>query len=291
MPKPDFIIAGAAKSGTTSLARYLSAHPKIKILGERLEFFGEYSNPRFRGMNAQAYAEMMNSEENDDYVVGEKSVSYLYSHAAVDDIAAMVPNTKIIVVLRNPVDRAYSDYWHRVRTGVENLQFSEALDAEAKRIASGARFELHYATYGLYADRLRDYIARFGRDSVLILFYEDLKDDPLWVTESTFKFLGVSPSTDGIDFVVHNKGGNRTSLPVRLALRIAQNKSVTETLKWLLPSRLTKFLTAYLVRRSSVGKYPDMKPEDKDRLIRFFDASISELEQMTGRELTKWRSK
>ena len=104
MPKPDFIIAGAAKSGTTSLARYLSAHPKIKILGERLEFFGEYSNPRFRGMNAQAYAEMMNSEENDDYVVGEKSVSYLYSHAAVDDIAAMVPNTKIIVVLRNPVD-------------------------------------------------------------------------------------------------------------------------------------------------------------------------------------------
>ena len=76
MPKPDFIIVGAAKSGTTSLARYLAAHPKIKILGERLEFFGEYSNPRFREIDAQAYAELMNSEENTEYVVGEKSVSY-----------------------------------------------------------------------------------------------------------------------------------------------------------------------------------------------------------------------
>lgn len=290
MPKPDFIIAGAAKSGTTSLARYLAAHPKIKVLGERLEFFGEYSNPRFRDIDTQAYAQMMNSEENTEYMVGEKSVSYLYSRTAVNEIAAMVPDTKIIVVLRNPVDRAYSDYWHRVRTGVEKLSFSEALDAEPQRIADGARFELHYATYGLYADRLKDYIARFGRDRVLILFYQDLKDDPASVVESTFDYLGVSPSTDGIDFVVHNKGGNATSLPVRLALRVAQNKSVTETLKRLLPSRLTKFLTAYLVRRSSAGTYPDIKPEDKERLIRFFDVSISELEQMTGRDLTQWRS-
>lgn len=290
MPKPDFIIAGAAKSGTTSLARYLAAHPEIKILGERLEFFGEYSNPRFRDIDAQAYTELMNSAENTEYLVGEKSVSYLYSCTALNEIAEMVPDAKIIVVLRNPVDRAYSDYWHRVRTGVESLSFSEALDAEPQRIADGARFELHYATYGLYANRLKDYIARFGRNRVLILFYQDLKDDPASVVERAFDFLGVSASTDGIDFVVHNKGGNATSSAVRLALRVAQNKSVTNALKRLLPSRLTKFLIAYLVQRTSAGTYPDMKPEDKDRLIRFFSTSISELEQMTGRDLTQWRS-
>lgn len=290
MDKPDFIIIGAAKSGTTSLARYLASHPNIKVVGERLEFFGEYSNPRFDDISADEYTSMMCCGSNENYTVGEKSVSYLYSKNAPKEIFKMVPNAKLIVILRNPIERAYSDYWHRVRTGVETLSFKEALDAESGRILAGKRFELHYATYGLYTEYLKNYIDLFGRDRVLILFYEDLKKDSESVTRSCLEFLGVKVSTDGIDFIVHNKGGGNTSLPVRLILLLAQNKKITSFIRSLLPKVITQKIAAFLVRSTSDGKYPKMLPEDKARLINFFEESISELEELTGRDLSSWRS-
>lgn len=290
MHRPDFIIVGAAKSGTTSFARYLDAHPSINIVGERLEFFGEYSNPRYRDIDPATYYDMMNVDGTPDILVGEKSVSYLYSKAAVNEIAVAVPNVKIIVLLRNPVDRAYSDYWHRVRTGVEKLSFSDALDAEPERIKDGARFELHYATYGLYSEHLKMYLEAFGRERVQILFHEDLKNRPDAVIADTCKFLGVTnPSTEA-KYLIHNKGGGQNSLPVRIALRAAQNSSLNKVLHLVLPNSIKSALVAFLVRSSSAGEYPKMKEEDKKRLLRFYDSSISNLEEMTGRDLSQWRS-
>jgi len=290
MNKPDFIIIGAAKSGTTSLARYLGSHPKIKVVGERLEFFGEYSNPRFGKIDADEYVNLMQVEGNENCMIGEKSVSYLYSKSAAEEIAEMVPNAKLIVILRNPIERAYSDYWHRVRTGVEGLSFKEALKAEPDRIATGTRFEMHYASYGLYARYLRNYIDKFGKDRILILFHEDLKQDSESVTKTCLEFLEVPVSTEGIDFIVHNKGGGNTSLPFRFMLRIAQNKKITSFLRRLLPSLITRKLTSMLVQRTSEGQYPEMLPEDRAKLVKFYDKSISELEAITGRDLTLWRS-
>jgi hypothetical protein len=289
MAKPDFIIIGAAKSGTTSLARYLDAHSEVQIIGERLEFFGEYGNPRFGDMEAEQYKALMSNEDYEDKKVGEKSVSYLYAKSAPREIAELCPDAKLIVVLRDPSDRAYSDYWHRVRTGVEPLSFKDALDAEARRIVDGARFELHYTNYGRYADHLSRYIKQFGRDQLLVLFYEDLQSDPTKATQQCFDFIGINAPAETQSFEVHNAGGNKTSGLVRAGLRLAQNKTIVTVLRRMLPKALTNMMGAYLVKKTSAGKYPDMNTEDRARLVSFFADDITDLEELTGRDLTDWR--
>jgi len=143
-------------------------------------------------------------------VLGEASPYYLFHPLAAERAARLVPKVKIIVLLRNPVDRAFSHYRERRSKGVETMTFEEALDAEPLRLAGEAERlradpnyysfcheHLSYVSQSLYCRPLGAWLDRFPRSSVLVLRSEDLFEDSASVLQRTLRFLGVDPVSIG----------------------------------------------------------------------------------------------
>jgi hypothetical protein len=138
--------------------------------------------------------------------VGEASPSYLFHPQAAERVAALMPRAKLIAVLRNPVDRAFSHYQHEVALGREQLSFEEALDAEGDRMSgelermaqdpsyfSHAWWNYTYAARGNYAEQLERWFAAFPRGQVLVLISEELLQEPAESYVRTLEFLGARP--------------------------------------------------------------------------------------------------
>lgn len=197
MRLPDFIIAGAPRSATTWLYELADRHPDVamaKPVTPEPKFFlrddlyerglAYYSAQWFDALPARSCA-------------GEKSTNYLESAVACERIARDLPSVKLIFILRDPVERAHSNYLWSKRNGIETESFARALELEAARESSLAP-ELRYArphayfSRGLYAELLRPWFARFPREHILVLRSEDVVDAPGELANSLFAFLGVS---------------------------------------------------------------------------------------------------
>lgn len=290
MGAPDFLIVGAAKSGTTSLSNYLSAHPDVVVVSNRLEFFGEYRNPASPRISIEEYERLFDGYDP-GRVLGEKSVSYLYSDAAPHEIRKRYPDVRIFMILRDPVERAYSDYWHRRRTGVENLDFPEALQAEQNRIRDGARFELHYANYGLYAGRVERYLKLFGRDAVRVFLFEELKEAPGKVCSACFDALGVDPDFQLDDFAVHNEGARGdVDWLVGSLYWMARTPWIVSAVRGVVPDSVRSRVTSWMRDQSAGGDYPPMDAGVEKTLREFFRDDIEKLESVLGRDLSGWKA-
>ena len=153
---------------------------------------------------------------------------------AAERAAAVVPEARIVAVLRNPVDRAYSHYRHSVERGHETLSFSDALDAEPARLAgeaerivrdAGYRSVPHrvfsYASRGRYADQLTAWIDRFGRSRVLVLRSEDLYADPARAYNEVIRFVGLPPGGEPA-FRVHAAAPRHDDMPEAVRARLVE---------------------------------------------------------------------
>ncbi|GAC1378897.1 MAG: hypothetical protein NVSMB33_03620 [Ktedonobacteraceae bacterium] len=206
---PDFLIIGAQRCGTTSLYYYLTEQPYIFPASiKEVHFFDD----RFmKGINwyraqfptsVQKYWNERISKHG--FLTGEASPSYLLHPHAPKRIAEALPAVKLIVLLRNPVDRAYSHYWLRTTLGDENLSFEDAISAEQERIAAEQEQVLtdenrrdtyrrfSYLTRGIYVDQLKRWMGYYPKEQFLILRSEDLYSNPAKVTGQTLEFLGVA---------------------------------------------------------------------------------------------------
>ena len=204
-PLPGFLILGAQKAGTTALYAYLRRHPGVTgpswkevsffdrhwARGERW-YRGNFP-PRFRARAA---------------AVGEASPSYLFHPLAPARAASLVPGAKLIVLLRNPVDRAFSHYQHEVALGREPLSFEDALDREEERLAgeldrmradpayfSHAWWNHSYVLRGRYAEQLETWLRPFPREQLLVLSTEELGADTEAAYARVLDFLGLAPHT------------------------------------------------------------------------------------------------
>ena len=225
---PDFIIAGAPRCATTWLAEMLNRHPYISMavpLKPEPKFFlvddlfargiEYYSQTWFEGLPA-------------NHLVGEKSTNYLESSEAAQRIFEHLPCVRLIFILRNPVDRAYSNYLWSAKNGLENESFPRALELEEKRnliLPDNFKYSrpFSYFSRGLYAQMLNPYFILFPRKSILILRYEDLLDDSEKFVDAVFDFLGVHPSpqhTGTLGIVNSARSALSVSIP-----RIRQNNS------------------------------------------------------------------
>lgn len=285
---PDFLIVGAARSGSTSLSNYLAKHPQVAVVSNRLEFFGEYENPAFTGMTLSEYL-MLFEGYGDDVAVGEKSVSYLYSENAPYDIAKIAPDAKIFIVLRDPVERAYSDYWQRRRTGVESLSFQEAIEVEEERIKKGARFELHYVNYGFYSDNVARYLEVFGRDNVHIFLFDKLKSAPDDVCRKCFEALEVDCGFEPVKFEVHNPGGRgRDSWWLDCLFWMARAPGIVSLVRRLVPRKVRSQVTNWMSEISLQEEYPEMEVQVAESLRRVYRQEIERLEGIIDRDLSHW---
>ena len=191
---PDFIIIGTQRGGTTSLYRYLSEHPQIgSAYRKEVHFFDRYYG---KGMDWYLAHFPLRGEFP---IVGEASPYYLFHPDVPGRIEAAVPAARFIVLLRNPVDRAYSQYHHKLKRGLETLPFAEALDQEAERLSAsddpvGLPWRHHsYVARGLYVDQIRRWLERFPRERLLIIKSEEFFARPEAVLHQTQAFLGLEP--------------------------------------------------------------------------------------------------
>ena len=188
---PDFFIVGAPKAGTSSLYNYLLQHPSV-FLSEPKEphFFHNRRSPGSPVLGEKDLEEYLRLFEGvpDDVRAGEASTSYLYSANAAWEIKNVFPDAKIMMILRNPVDRAYSQYWNHVRDGNEQLSFEKALRDEPERIKNRRWCGSYYVAGGRYAEQVARYLEVFGRDAVKVYLFEELQRTLSVSVRTLFRF-------------------------------------------------------------------------------------------------------
>lgn len=195
-PRVQFLIAGTQKGGTSALDAYLRDHPGIAMASRKeVHFFDD--DERFAPQSAPDYAwyERFFSDAPTHAVAGEATPIYMYWHAAAARIRAYNPTMKLVVVLRNPITRAFS-HWNMEHTrGADPLSFWQALQAEEKRCRAAAPAQHRVYSYvdrGLYARQLDRVWQTIPRAQTLVIRHERLKHDPQGVLDEVCDFLGVA---------------------------------------------------------------------------------------------------
>lgn len=202
-PLPDFIIVGAQKGGTTNLYDLLAAHPNVAPASTKEVHFFDLDFGR--GVNwYRSHFPLAPQRTAGRTLTGEASPYYLFHPCAPARMARVVPRARLILMLRDPVDRAYSHYQHRFRKGVETLSFEGAVEAEEKRLDGELEKMLRderynsfdhqnysYLSRGVYADQIPAWSRHFGDDAMLILKSEDFFEHPARVFGRVLDFLGL----------------------------------------------------------------------------------------------------
>ncbi len=211
---PDFFIVGAARSGTTSLDLYLSQHPEIYITHRKETHFfaGDALPPRFTGpgderlnalliRDAEQYARLF-ADTHGAKIAGEASAFYLCYPEAALCIKQAVPDAKILIILREPVERTYSAYMMLVRDGRETASLEEGLQREKERKEKDFEPMWWYTELSLYYRQVKHYLDVFGWQQVKVLLYEEFYAQPEQALRDIFAFLGVRQDIS-IDTSVH----------------------------------------------------------------------------------------
>lgn len=309
MTLPNFFIVGAAKSGTTSLYHYLSQHPEVYMSKEKepayfnsknkrpkFEFSGSIFKEDFKNnLNAQTlcgFEEYLSLFEGvrDEKAIGEATVDYLSQPETPDLIFKNRPEAKIIVLLRNPYDTAYSDYLMKQRDGVWNkgVTFLDVLKAED--LEEKDPFALpNLIRIRFYSQYIEKYIERFSSDQVKVFLFEDL-ENPSHLLEDCFKFLEVSTDFEPDFSIKHNSASAISSSQGLYFLLKDLSQPFKERLKKVAPRGIFDW---YTKKREGVTKFGQRSmtkcpAEEKEFLKPILNPEILELQRLINRNLSHW---
>jgi hypothetical protein len=297
---PNFLIIGAGKSGTTSLYHYLGQHPEVymspvkepkffAVEGKNLDYRGPYdetSMNRSSITDVRAYRSLFDGVSG-EVAIGEASPLYLHSPEAPERINHYIPDAKLIAILRNPVERAYSAFLQRVQKGHEPLRdFAQALQQEEARTSDNWAPRWQTKGIGFYHAHLTRYYGLFDRGQIMIHLYEDLRTDPLGVVQSTFRFLEVDDASVTDVSLRHNISGVPRSRTLQTLVQ-APNP-LKAVLKPLLPEGLRRRASVGVQKWNATGELPPFQPEVREGLIELYRPDVLQLEELIGRDLSGW---
>lgn len=297
---PNFLIIGAAKSGTTSLHHYLRQHPDIYMCPRKDTFFFDFDGhaPDFGGPGDNAWYKGRAVVDEAEYralfagvaneaVVGEACTAYLYDPEAPARIRRLIPDTKLIAVLRDPVERAYSSFLQQVRDGLETTtDFAEALAFESERMRQNWRPLWHYRQRGFYFEQIARYLEHFERSQLRIFLYEDLQQDPAGMMKEIFAFLGVDTGFESDVSVRHNRAGIPAS---RLLYRLVMTPNTVKSVaKSLLPGWLRSTIRAAVTDNSLSMRRPQLPDGLRRQLTADYRIDVLRLQDLIQRDLSNW---
>jgi sulfotransferase family protein len=279
---PNLFLVGAAKSGTTSLYRELARHPAIYMSPMKEPHFFSRIEPSSSWeaffphvTDEDEYLALFKGATNED-LLGEGSTSYLWDRNAAERIKHAVPEAKILIMLRDPVDRAYSHYWNDVREGLEERSFVDALGEEQRSGPGGWGVSSLYIDCGRYADQVARYLDRFGA-GVLVSFLEDFVTSKVSITADIHSFLGVGPIPAGAAL----RRMNAISLPRnRLGGALLASGRVRRLARATVPRRLRSRLRGTLLEDASP---PKMDPAAETLLREIYRPDVARLAELLGK--------
>lgn len=295
---PNFLIVGAAKSGTTSLYHYLKQHPDI-FIPERKEcrFFsdmpGKYSGPGDEIVNNRIIKDISEykslfSSNHEKKARGDISPDYLYFYKkSINNIKKYLGSqVKIIIILRNPVERAFSQYLHFFRDNREVLSFEEALRSEEQRRQNNWEWAWRYKDVGFYYNQVKAYNENFS--NIKIYLYGDLTKDPLTLLKNLCLFLEVNHK-----FIPDiSKKYNVSFIPKSNLVHnfLNQPNVIKNILKpFLKPFLSDKQLGELVENAKMINLYkPKMKKETRKHLIDIYREDILKLQDLIKRDLSHW---
>lgn len=300
MTMPNFLVLGAAKSGTTSLHHYLRQHPEVYMCPIKDTFFFDFDGelPRYGGPGDNEWYRDRAVVRLKDYkslfadvtsqkAVGEICAQYLYDPLAPARIRRYIPHAKLIAVLRTPVERGYSSFLQQVRDGYETADnYEAALRLEPERVAQDWRPIWHYKSRGFYSSQVKRYLEHFPASQIRIYLYDELQNDPVALVKDMCGFLGVDDGFCPDMTIRHNVAGVPRS---RLLYRLVMTPNLPKTfLKPMIPTFLRRRLRA-IVTESGVSLQRPALPEHlRLRLIDEYRADILELQTLLQRDLSHW---
>jgi hypothetical protein len=289
----DFAIVGAPKAGTTSLVDYLRCHPDIFLPAQKEVPFFVHDDAFAQG---ERYLEPYYSARPARAAVGIAHVHMLHAQPHAARLKSHSPDARIVAVLRNPVERAYSAYWHMRMLGWEDATtFEEAMAREPQRLRELPivdRTDFGYVRDGEYAGQLAVFRDLFGADRVRAILTDELAQQPRATLESLLTWLGLAPETSRMDL------GHRSNVAGRprsglLHWLLARPYAVKSVYKALVPAALQLRLRLaikepLMARNLAAERYPPMQPATRSRLADHYAPHNARLAALLGRELPDW---
>lgn len=287
---PNFFILGAPKSGTTALSEYLRQHPDV-LFSQPKEphyFNDDFSHRHIESMDL--YLKCFSQGNGREPAVGEGSVFYLYSKTAVPNILDLVPKARFIVMLRNPVEAAYSYHWQAMYSHGENLEdFETAWRAQEKRQLgeklpphNRVREALQYGPLFSYAEQLARLLELVPRERVHVILYDDFKKNPAAVYQQTLKFLSLSP----------------------FSLQTYQRINPSKRLRWPIVERMVGVvggvkralgikkglgvLSSVKILNTKYQERPSLPAPFRSELNAYYQQDIRRTAELIGRDLSAW---
>lgn len=291
MIQPDFLVIGAYKSGTTALHHYMRAHPDIFVPVRKEPNYFAFAD-RVAPFDHPAAADSVRTREEYERLftgaragqkLGEVSPAYLTVSSACERIQATAPRVRLIAVLRNPVERSYSDYLMYRRKGLEHEErFVDALRKQADRDGTVDPTG-HYISTGLYFEQLAPYFKTFEPSQLLVVLHEELSSDRDLVLRDIFSFIGVDPAVAIEEQAPSNVSGVPNGLPMRVAYGV-RNRFGNQ-LRHVVPPSVKRRLDTSLERRLTREPLP---PDARAWLSDLYRPDVEKLARLIDRDLSSW---
>ncbi len=277
LDKPTFVIIGAQKSGTTSLYHYLGQHPDVFVSTVKEPRFFSHLARQAAGLPTPNAGTITTFEAYLDLfagatarAVGEASVSYLDVPGTAVQMHRYLPDATVIAVLRDPVERAYSQYYMNVRAGREHARFEDAVAQH------------RYLRGGFYYRNLVPFFRHYGADKIGVYLYDDLRDDPLALVQDVFRLLGLDDTFAPNLTMKHHAGGKPRSAFFHTLLTM---RRVNRWIKRTAPAGLVRMGMA--LKRLNYSRVP--MPEHVGAHLReIYRDDILNLQKLIRKDLRRW---
>ena len=291
---PNFLIIGAQKGGTTSLINYLSQHPDVFVpYDKEIPYFHD---DEFYKKGIDNYKKCFSGWKGEK-IIGHAPVNTsFYAEKAAKRIYEFNKAMKLIMILRNPIDRAYSHYWYCRRNCLEDSKsFEKALERELQMLQKDEIIPLscvYYISHGFYYKQINKYLEYFDRNQLLILYYDDFKRDPDEILREIYSFLGLEEISQKEVYGKYNVA----SMPKFRFIHelIFKDNIIKDIYKRIVSEKFRQYAKRTIVdkmlkRNLAPFEYPPMKEETRAFLQNIFREPNRKLTELLGRDFSNWK--